>query len=80
MHVTAHVGAGHLIVTVPQDVEVRMSAHVGMGQIQCVDNPSTSGLDITKSLSADAVGTSRGIITLDVKVGVGDVEVDRATS
>ena len=77
-HVSAHVGAGRLIVTVPRDVAVQLTGHVGMGQIQFVDDSSVSGLDVTKSYDAGALGASHGTIALDLKVGAGTVEVDRA--
>jgi phage shock protein PspC (stress-responsive transcriptional regulator) len=80
VHVTAHVGVGRLVITVPQDVAVVMTAHVGIGQIQFVDGSTEGGLDITKSFDSDATGKSHGTIALDLKVGAGDVEVDRVTS
>lgn len=77
VHVTAYVGAGRLLVTVPRDVEVQLTAHVGMGQITFVDQ-TDSGLDVTKTYDAGAIGSSRGTIALDLKAGAGKVEVDRA--
>jgi phage shock protein PspC (stress-responsive transcriptional regulator) len=78
VHVSAYVGAGRLLVKVPRDVAVQLTAHVGMGQIQFVDNSSVSGLDVTKTYDAGALGASHGTIALDLKVGAGNVEVDRA--
>jgi phage shock protein PspC (stress-responsive transcriptional regulator) len=77
MHVTAYVGAGRLTVTVPRDVAVQLTAHVGMGQIQFLNDSSVSGLDVSKSYDAGALGASHGTIALDLKVGAGTVEVDR---
>jgi len=78
LHVSAYVGAGRLLVTVPRDVAVQLTAHVGLGQIQFVDDSSVSGLDVTKTYDAGALSASHGTIALDLKVGAGNVEVDRA--
>jgi hypothetical protein len=80
VHVTAHVGVGRLFVTVPKNVEVITTAHVGVGQIQFVDGTTSGGLDLTKSSDSAADGASHGTIALDLKVGAGDMEVDRVTS
>ena len=77
VHVTAYVGAGQLIVTVPDNVAVVVTAHVGVGRIQFTDGSQHSGLDVTKTFSAYATGPSKGTIVLDLKAGAGDVEVQR---
>jgi phage shock protein PspC (stress-responsive transcriptional regulator) len=76
VQVTGHIGAGHLIVTVPDDVAVQVTAHVGFGQIQNDDTQHWSGIDLTRSFGSPAQGTSKGTIVLDLRVGAGDVEVD----
>lgn len=78
VHVTAYVGAGQLIVTVPDNVAVIVTAHVGMGRMQFIDGSTHSGLDVTKTYSVVASGPSQGTIVLDLKAGAGDVEVQRA--
>jgi phage shock protein PspC (stress-responsive transcriptional regulator) len=79
VYVTAHVGAGQLIVTVPDDVAIDVTAHIGVGRIDFADGSEHSGLDLTKSFDAPAQGNSRGTIVLDLKTGAGDVEVDRVS-
>jgi phage shock protein PspC (stress-responsive transcriptional regulator) len=76
-HVTAHIGAGRLTVTVPRNVEVQLTAHVGAGEIQFVDGTKENGLDVTRTVDAGPIGTSQGTIALNLRVGTGIVEVDR---
>lgn len=77
IHATVHVGAGRLLVTVPDDVAVTIDAHVGFGQIRFVDQSTHSGIDVTENFDSPAVGRSRGTIALELKTGAGEVEVDR---
>jgi len=79
VHVTAHIGAGRLLVTVPRNVEVQLTAHVGVGQIQFVDGTQENGLDVTRTVDAGPIGASQGTIALNLRVGTGIVEVDRVT-
>jgi phage shock protein PspC (stress-responsive transcriptional regulator) len=76
--VTSHVGAGKLLVTVPRDVRVHVIAHVGIGRIMFVGETAFYGVNATRSLDLPALGTPRGTIALDLKVGAGDLEVKRA--
>jgi hypothetical protein len=78
VHVTAYVGAGQILVTVPDDVALQINAHVGVGRMQFPDGSEHSGLDLTNSFNAAAIGSSHGTIVLDLKAGAGDLEVDRA--
>lgn len=77
VHVTAYVGAGQLIVTVPYDVALQATLHVGAGHMQFVNGERNSGLDVTRVFSSSAEGTAKGTIMLDLKAGLGDVEVQR---
>jgi phage shock protein PspC (stress-responsive transcriptional regulator) len=77
VHVTAYVGAGQILVTVPDDVAVEVTAHVGVGHMKFIDGSEHSGIDVTDSFNAAAVGGSHGTIVLDLKAGAGDLEVDR---
>jgi hypothetical protein len=78
VHVTAYVGAGQLLVTVPDDVAVQITAHVGVGRMIFPDGSQHSGIDVTRAFGAAAVGGTHGTILLDLKAGAGDLEVDRA--
>jgi phage shock protein PspC (stress-responsive transcriptional regulator) len=80
VRVAAHIGAGQLIVTVPDDVAIQVTGHVGLGQMRFTDGSKHSGIDVTNGFASAAQGTSKGTIVLDLRVGLGDVEVDRAAS
>jgi phage shock protein PspC (stress-responsive transcriptional regulator) len=77
VHVSAHVGAGELIVTVPDNVEVRLTGHVGLGSISFLNASRWSAADSTKTFDSPAAGTPNGTIVLDLAVGLGNLEVDR---
>lgn len=77
VYVTAYVGAGQLIVTVPDDVALQAVMHVGAGRMLFIHGEQSSGLDVTRSFDSSADGGSKGTIVLDLKAGLGDVEVQR---
>ncbi|WP_031034903.1 PspC domain-containing protein [Streptomyces sp. NRRL F-5650] len=81
----ADVGMGRIRVVVPQDVTVRLSVEVGVGDIQLpgddkkdVDVAPGKHKEIT--LSPAEGGKGAGILDLDLQVGLGQAEVTRAAS
>ena len=72
----ATVGAGSLKVTVPEDVRVVVEAGADIGEVK-LPNGTSSGLDAEREtvLEPRPGSVSRGTITLDLGVGLGDVEV-----
>ena len=81
----AEVGAGRLRVIVPKDVTVRLSIDVGVGDIQLpgdkqkdVDVEPGKHKDVT--LTPVGGGKNTGTLDLDLQVGLGQAEVDRAAS
>ncbi|MFJ8805026.1 PspC domain-containing protein [Streptomyces sp. NPDC102490] len=81
----ADVGMGRIRVVVPQDVTVRLSVEVGVGDIQLpgddekdVDVAPGKHKEIT--LSPTGGGEDAGTLDLDLQVGVGQAEVSRAAS
>lgn len=81
----AEVGAGRLKVIVPKDSTVRLDIEVGVGDIQLPDDRK-GDVDIApgkeKSVTLDPVAGSKdgGTLVLHAEVGIGQVEVTRATS
>ncbi|WP_121748754.1 PspC domain-containing protein [Streptomyces sp. E2N166] len=80
----ADVGMGRIQVVVPQDVTVRLSVEVGVGDIQLpgddkkdVDVAPGKHKEIT--LAPTTGGKNAGTLDLDLQVGVGQAEVTRAT-
>lgn len=76
--VTASVGIGTLIVIVPADMAVDITASVGAGSIQVAGQPEVSGSDRTvrTTLPAES-GVPASTVDLDLEVGLGTVEVSR---
>ncbi|GAA3297781.1 hypothetical protein GCM10020295_31570 [Streptomyces cinereospinus] len=86
MATDAEVGVGRLRVIVPPDVTVRATIDVGLGDIQLpgerkqdVDVEPGKYREVTLAPAAGAEGAA-GTVDLDLKVGVGQVEVSRAAS
>ncbi|MFG3658194.1 PspC domain-containing protein [Streptomyces sp. NPDC047706] len=81
----AEVGVGRLLVIVPPDVTVRAHIDVGVGDIQ-LPGEQKQDVDVEPGkyrevTLAPAPGEKRaGTVDLDLKVGVGQVEVRRAAS
>jgi len=70
IHVEA--GIGHVKITVPRDVTVRAKTHVGWGDANLLGHDESG-----HNVRAD-VGAEDGTLELDTRVGIGQVEVDRA--
>ncbi|HEX6256897.1 MAG TPA: LiaF domain-containing protein [Euzebyales bacterium] len=68
-------GAGELTIRVPDDVSVQVDASAGMGEV-VVDEQERAG--VAPSFSGELAGTSSSrVLSLDVSVGVGRIEVTR---
>lgn len=77
-HVQARVGLGQLRVLVPWDVDVTVHGRTGAGNLTLFgDDRADRGLE--RRITDPGVG-STGSIDLDLKVGVGVIEVDRASA
>src|SRR5664280_1582258 len=74
--VTASVGLGRLRVIVPRDLDVTVHGRAGAGNVTLFGE-DRAGREVDRQVTDPAVA-STGSITLDLRVGVGHVEVDRA--
>ena len=72
--VRAKVGVGELIVIVPVDLDVRVEAHAGLGDVR-VFGIEASGFDVDRTVST--TGPPSQVLDLVVSVGLGQVEVRR---
>ncbi|WP_042401076.1 PspC domain-containing protein [Streptacidiphilus carbonis] len=67
---------GKLTVIVPPGTELKIDAHVGIGSIHLPDNSSTGGISTNRSTDiAPEAAAGHGTVSLDLNVGVGDLEV-----
>lgn len=75
---TIQMGSGNLQVTVPDEVAVELDARVGMGQVDAFGSASSGvGVSRTQDYPGEADG---GTLRLDIEMGFGNVEVDRAAA
>jgi hypothetical protein len=85
-HVKARLGVGQLFISVPDNVKVVVHAHAGAGQTDVFDvQQNGTNIDHTTTAAAGLQqDTGRpqqmGELDLDVRVGVGDIEVVRQWS
>lgn len=82
---SAEVGAGQMKVILPKDSTVKLDVEVGVGDIQLPDDRKgdvdiAPGKEKTVTLNPPEGSKDGGTIELRVEVGIGQVEVTRATS
>ncbi len=75
--IAASVGVGHLVVLVPPGVAVDVTADIGAGE-SSVFGLQQNGAGVTVD-QRDAGDASSGTLALDLQVGLGQLEVRRAT-
>ncbi|HEU4675083.1 MAG TPA: PspC domain-containing protein [Motilibacteraceae bacterium] len=85
LDVVAHVGLGQLVVTVPRDVAVEVLGRARAGEVRMPDGGVTSGTDVEGGWSSaqepgGGPAASAGRLVLDLRVGLGNLEVRRAAS
>ena len=74
--VTATVGAGELVVTLPPDLAVDITASVGAGEIDLLGETG-EGLSVNRTYTSDGFESAEVTLTLDLNVAAGSIEVDR---
>ncbi|MFD8548546.1 PspC domain-containing protein [Streptomyces sp. NPDC059649] len=88
VHTSADVGAGRLQVTLPPGVTTHLHISVGLGDIRLPGEASehlellAGGQDKTITLPADGLKKGEkphGVLDLDLSVGAGQVDIQRAT-
>lgn len=73
LELEASVGAGRLLVLIPDGIGLQVTGHAGFGQVALL-GPTGDGIDVDRYLTAEGAGT----LVLDLDVGFG--QVDLATS
>ncbi len=74
--VGARVGMGDLVVVVPEGVRLEGRARVGMGEVELF-GVSSGGIVPSVDLATGEVGARGEVLTLDLQVGLGQIEVRR---
>jgi hypothetical protein len=79
--VETRLGVGELTVLVPLDATVVVDAEVGAGNLAVLDQPRQDGTDLNLEATVPGLTDQPGqTITLDARVGLGELEVRRAAS
>jgi hypothetical protein len=71
--VEASVGIGELVVLVPADVDFRLDAHVGVGNVEALGE-TENGVDTDLERISGTAGSQE--MTLELDVGVGNLRVE----
>jgi hypothetical protein len=71
--IEASVGIGELVVIVPSDIDFRLDAHAGAGNIEALGE-TTNGFDADLERISGTAGSQE--ITLDLEVGLGNLRVE----
>ena len=74
--VNASVGAGELVITVPEGVALEIDAHAGVGEIDIVGERD-DGIDVDRTLTLAGSGPDAPLLQLEADVGFGSIEVRR---
>lgn len=70
-------GVGELVVVVPSDVDVEVTAEVTAGELDLFGRVA-DGMSVSDRAVSETPGDADGVLLLDVRVGLGRVEVRRA--
>lgn len=75
-HVSASLGMGELVFIVPEDLKIEVRAGAGMGSVEVLGSEQ-SGIGPELNYRSDDIGRDDDVLTLDLSVGMGSVEVRR---
>lgn len=78
--IEAEVGLGRLHVVVPDDVNLTLLLDAGAGQMELDGNEISSGWRQQDTRTVTADGTPAGTMVLDLRVGMGQIDVDRVAA
>ncbi|HSN06654.1 MAG TPA: PspC domain-containing protein [Candidatus Angelobacter sp.] len=78
--VSARVGLGSLVVTIRPDTTLVMHGRVGAGDVRLPGTPATNGTNLSVDTTVPASTTATTTVDLTVDMGLGELEVRRATS
>ncbi|MFN8077803.1 MAG: PspC domain-containing protein [Kineosporiaceae bacterium] len=79
VQVTARVGAGRLIVRVPEGIAVDIRSQVGVGSLRQEDPVTNDDVDLGSGTGLDRVdtfGSGTPVITVDAQVGLGELRIE----
>jgi phage shock protein PspC (stress-responsive transcriptional regulator) len=74
--VDASVGAGELVITVPEGVALEIDAHAGVGEVDVL-GVTDDGIDVDRTLTVAGSTSDAPLLKLEADVGLGAIEVRR---
>ena len=74
--IDANVGIGELIITVPEDVALEITAHAGIGDIDVL-GARDNGIDSQRTISLPGSTPDAPVLDLEADVAIGQVQVQR---
>jgi phage shock protein PspC (stress-responsive transcriptional regulator) len=74
--VDASVGAGELVIRVPEDVALQIDAHAGVGEVDILGELD-DGIDVDRTLTLAGSTPDAPLLRLEADVGFGAIEVRR---
>lgn len=78
--VVAQVGAGRLLVIVPDDVALRLDLDLGAGHVVVDGDELADGVHQQVVRSIDPAGPARATIVLDAEVGMGELAIEHRSA
>lgn len=78
VNVRAEVGVGHLKITVPSDATLVIDAQLGAGDVWVDGDKVIDGVRRDTQRTLQPAGVSAGTMHLDVEVGLGRIDIERA--
>ncbi len=76
--ITVTDAAGQVIVIVPSDADVQVTASAGAGELRVLGHVD-GGYQVSSRVSSPGTGASTGVLDIDVSVGVGQVTVEQGS-
>jgi hypothetical protein len=76
--IDVELGAGQIEITVPADIEAVVEARAGVGQVEVLGR-SSEGLGVGRTVRVAGI-EGAGMVTLDVRVGAGQITVTQEGS
>jgi len=75
--IDVRLGAGDLTVVVPAEQPVTVHTQVGAGEVRALGHPESNGIDVRSNVTDGRPSAQLGQLTLDIRVGLGSVRVER---
>lgn len=78
--VTVTLGLGDLVVVLPADTTLVLTSSLGVGEVDLPGVPNVNGTNLTVDRTLQATSIATTTVELDASIGLGSLEVRRATS